>query len=258
MYSEYIETLEDFGLSSLQAKIYLVLLTLGKADATTIARTSNTARQEVYRIMPGLQKLGLGEKIIGKPVTYCPTPLDKGLSILEQKQKEKCEVLHQKKRWLVDNFHFNNGNNIISGEDAQLVIISEATLFVNTHKRIISKTKMSIDTILPQICFPTKLYQIWSQLEGDIATKKNLKVRVLTEKSENQKTISQDITKHPLFEFRFLTGPLNFGMHIFDKKELTLALSETSGLPSLWSNNLNLVNIAQNHFEMLWNTASKK
>jgi len=253
--SEYIETLEDFGLSVLQAKIYLVLITLGKADATTIAKTSNVARQEIYRIMPALQKLGLGEKILGKPVTYRATSLQKGLSILAQQQKEKYDDLQDKKRWLLNNFHVINEKSAISEEDTQFSVISEATLFINMNKKLIQKTEHSIDTILPLICFPSKLNLIWSQLETDLPPKKNLKVRVLTEKRESKTKIPRAIAKHPFFEFRYLTHPLRFGMHIFDNKETTMALSETSGLPSLWSNNPNLVNMARNHFRMLWGEA---
>jgi DNA-binding IclR family transcriptional regulator len=54
----------------LKSKVYLTLATLGKADVKTIAKASNIARQEIYRIMPTLQKLGLTEKIITNPTMY--------------------------------------------------------------------------------------------------------------------------------------------------------------------------------------------
>ncbi|MEX2723761.1 MAG: helix-turn-helix domain-containing protein [Candidatus Freyarchaeota archaeon] len=59
---EYIQTLTDLGLTFLQAKTYLNLAKLGKANVQTIAKASNVARQDIYRIMPSLQKLGLAEK----------------------------------------------------------------------------------------------------------------------------------------------------------------------------------------------------
>jgi DNA polymerase III alpha subunit len=58
----------DLGLTLLQAKIYLALSKTGKATIKTISKASNSARQDIYRIMPTLQKLGLAEKIIaGRP-----------------------------------------------------------------------------------------------------------------------------------------------------------------------------------------------
>jgi hypothetical protein len=45
-------------------------------------------------------------------------------------------------------------------------------------------------------------------------------------------------------------------MHIFDNKEVTLATSE-NGLPSLWSNNRNLVNLAVSYFDVMWSKAQK-
>jgi sugar-specific transcriptional regulator TrmB len=260
--AEHVKTLEDFGLSYLQAKIYLVLINLGKADVKTIARESNVARQEIYRIMPALQKLGLGEKILGKPITYKATLLSKGLSILAQQQKEKYDGLLDKKRWLLDNFHVTNEKSAISEEDTQFSIISEPTLFINMNQRLLQKAEHSIDTALPLICFPSKLTQIWyqkiwSQLEKNIPSKKNLKVRIITQKNESKTKIRRFVTNCPLVEFRYLTEPVRFGIHIFDNREMTMALSETSGLPSLWSNNPNLVNMAQNHFKLLWEGAIK-
>ena len=62
MQKEQIQTLMAFGLTSLQAKTYLALAKLGKADVKTIAKVSKVARQDIYRIMPTLQKWGLEKK----------------------------------------------------------------------------------------------------------------------------------------------------------------------------------------------------
>jgi sugar-specific transcriptional regulator TrmB len=64
MIQDDIQTLTDLGLSLLQAKTYLNLAKLGKANVQTIAKASNVARQDIYRVMPKLQKLGLAEKFI--------------------------------------------------------------------------------------------------------------------------------------------------------------------------------------------------
>ncbi|MCW4047841.1 MAG: hypothetical protein NWE99_09855 [Candidatus Bathyarchaeota archaeon] len=61
-YDECVQTLMGLGLTLLQAKTYLALATLGKADVKMISKASNVARQDIYRVMPVLQKLGLGKK----------------------------------------------------------------------------------------------------------------------------------------------------------------------------------------------------
>jgi sugar-specific transcriptional regulator TrmB len=255
--AKHIQTLKDFGLSSLQAKIYLVLVNLGKADVKTIARESNVARQEIYRIMPALQKLGLEEKIIGKPITYKATPLEDGLSILLQKQEEECYELQNKKNWLLSNFHPDNIKTDLHEDDAQLIVISEITLFFNTYKELIKKTQNTIDTIIPLSLTPTKFYNLWSHVETEMTMKRPLKIRLITQKSRKNLGPPRCILEHHLFEFKYLTEPVPFGMHIYDKKKFSMSMSEKSGLPSLWSNNPNMVILAQNYFDSLWNKATK-
>ncbi len=65
---DHIQTLMDFGLSYLQANVYLNLVKLEVANVQMIAKASNVARQDVYRVMPILLEMGLGEKIIAKPM----------------------------------------------------------------------------------------------------------------------------------------------------------------------------------------------
>ena len=86
---DYIQILNEFGLTALQAKIYLILLQIERGDVKSVAKSANVARQEIYRVMPTLLKLGLARKIVRIPLQYEATPLDNGLLILLQRQKEK-------------------------------------------------------------------------------------------------------------------------------------------------------------------------
>jgi sugar-specific transcriptional regulator TrmB len=85
----------DLGLTSLQAKTYLALVTLGKANVQTIAKASNVARQDVYQVMPTLQKLGLGEKIIAKPIIYEATPKGRSFDSASKKKRENCRIAEE-------------------------------------------------------------------------------------------------------------------------------------------------------------------
>lgn len=105
---EHVQTLMGLGLKFLQAKTYLALAKLGKADVKTISKASNVARQDIYRIIPTLEKLGLAEKIIANPTMYKATPIKEGLSILLQNRKEEIADLQKKTTSLINNFHANN------------------------------------------------------------------------------------------------------------------------------------------------------
>ena len=253
----HIQSLMDFGLSFLQAKVYLNLVVLEEADVKTIAQASNVARQDVYRILPSLLEKGLGEKIIAKPTMYTATPLKKGLSILLEKRKEECAKLQEKEIWLLNNFSSLKNKRVLQEETGQFKITSEITLLLKMHKNLIQQAHNTIDSIIPHIIKPSKLFEEWSFLNELNTKKKGPKIRIITHEPEKSKRKQQTPEKNTGIELRYTSPPIPFGMHIFDENEVTLSISEKSGLPSLWSNNPNILTLAQSYFEILWNNAEK-
>jgi len=253
---EHIQTLKGLGLTLLQAKTYLALATLGKADAKTISKASNLARQDIYRIMPTLQKIGLAEKIIAKPTMYKATPIKEGLSILLQIRKEETAELQKKTRKLLNNFQKNNIITTLQ-EDSQFIFVSARTKFVKRLEKATHVAQASIDFIGPWKSFKALLFYALQDLKK--AIKKSVKIRMITEKSETEESISkaaQALKKNLLFEVRYISAPAPIGMMIFDKKELNLSVSDKEW-PSLWSNNPNIVKLATGYFDNMWNKAEK-
>jgi len=249
---DHIRTLMSFGLSFLQAKVYLNLVKLDEADVKTIAKTSKVARQDIYRIMPILIKMGLGENIIAKPTIYRATPLNLGLSILLQKRKEEYVELKKKESWLLNNFNSYNTKMILQEDIAQFKITSEITLILKLHRELIQKAHITIDVIIPFVTKPSKLVEIWAYLHELNMTKRSVKIRCITDKPKKSMWKQQALAENTNLEYKYL-AIIPFGMHIFDKKEVTLSISKESGLPCLWSNNPNILMLAQNYFEELWN-----
>ena len=247
--------LNEFGLTSLQAKIYLILLQIERGDVKSVAKSANVARQEIYRVMPTLLKLGLARKIVSIPLQYDATPLDNGLMILLQRQKEKVGELEHQKRWLVKNFQISHSRVDSTEEDRQLVIVSEITIWFNLYKKLIERTKKTIDITLPVISVPARFHLLWTEAEKDLTVKQSLKIRLITQLPVGSNQPPQSILTHNLFEIKYLEEPVPFGMHIYDRKEFTMSISQNSGLPSLWSNNPNMVTLAQNNFDLLWSRA---
>ena len=85
------ELLTQIGLTKIQAKIYLTLLSLDEANARTLTRETNVPRQEVYRALDDLQKKGFIEKIIASPHKFKATPIDYALQILMIKHTQQCK-----------------------------------------------------------------------------------------------------------------------------------------------------------------------
>ncbi len=76
------EILSDFGLTLNQAKVYVTIAKLGIASISQVSKASKVRREDVYRMLPRLQELGLIEKILDRPAKIRATPAEDGLSIL--------------------------------------------------------------------------------------------------------------------------------------------------------------------------------
>ncbi len=252
---EYIRTLMGLGLTFLQAKTYLALIKLGKAEVKTISRASSVARQDVYRVMPALQKLGLAEKIIATPTMYQAIPLRISLLTLIQQKIEENAELQKKAKALIYDFEENNSGIELKEDEPQFIITSERSIF---RKRIAESTdaaQTSTDAIYSLEGFRAILFNHRKYLKR--ALRRGVKIRVIIEKPENQqltKRIAHDLMKDPSFKLKYTSAHAPVCMVIFDSKEVNVRISD-GAVPSLWSNNPNIVNLAVSYFDELWNKA---
>ena len=89
------------------------------------------------------------------------------------------------------------------------------------------------------------------------AIKRGVKIRLLTDKAEDEAIITKyakELTKTPFFERKYIDAPVPVSMIIFDDREVNIRLS-TNVVPSLWSNNSEVVKIAAGYFDELWSKA---
>jgi sugar-specific transcriptional regulator TrmB len=253
---ENMQALNDMGLSILQAKIYLNLVQLGEVDVGTISKASNTVRQDIYRVMPTLEKLGLAERILSKPTVFKATPLKEGISILLLERKKKNEEILKKAHSLISNF--SSFSNALTENESEFRITSERSLLFKMHTQLIEKAQNTIDIIVPFEVFEEQNLSVLKK-----AWKKGVKIRLISQRTPDDSILKKPkgFTGISFLELRYAFCPASvdtrpFGMHIFDKKEMTVCISSNDCVPSLWSNSPSLLRMATNYFEDLWNEAS--
>jgi len=103
-FQEFLEEtaseLAHFGLTKTQAKIYITLIALGVASASEIAALSKIRREEVYRIIPELEKRGLITRKLKTPRKFAATKPETAIEILTKIKlkvmKEEIDTLKQK------------------------------------------------------------------------------------------------------------------------------------------------------------------
>jgi sugar-specific transcriptional regulator TrmB len=251
---EAVQTLINLGLTFLQTKVYITLIKSGASTGRTTARKAQVASQDVYRILNELQEKGLIEKIVTKPAMYKATPFKEGVSVLLQNKKEEyLEIEEQAK--MVNDLSFENINPDTMQEKLHFIIDSEYTLIKKAHEKMAKIAKKSIDIIVPLRMNQRMVFHDWSFLER--AARRGVKIRIITQKangessSRNPKTLSEDL----LFEHRYLSElSIPFGIHIFDKLEMTFSLSKKP-VPGMRTDNPNVIKLAETYFENMWTKA---
>ncbi|MEM4244306.1 MAG: helix-turn-helix domain-containing protein [Candidatus Bathyarchaeia archaeon] len=255
---EQIQILSKLGLTYLQAKTYLALAKLGKADVKTIARASKVARQDIYRIMPALQNMGLVEKIVASPTLYKVTPIKESLCTLLQNKTKECIELQMKMKDLVNNFQNKVDDASLQDEEQQFSIISSKRLL---HKKLSEKDRRaqkSIDAIANWKTIRATFFHRVQDVTN--ALKRNVKLRIITETQEKDRQVEKIIRilrKYPSFEIRYTSGPIPVNAVIHDAAEINMCIATLpdNDVPSLCSTNPRFIRVMAAYFEEVWNSA---
>jgi len=257
--NECIQTLMDLGLTLLQARVYLALCKAGNATVKIISKATQVARQDIYRIMPRLQELGLVEQILAAPTIYKATPIKQGCHLLFQNNVQKHLKLQKKTMELIKKLDKSDYKTTPQKEQKKEMSISQSkALLWKWIRERNNTTQKTIDLMIPFNVLKLTLFDHAEDYKR--AIKKGVKIRVITEKSENdnaiQKTL-QNIEQKSLFAIRYLSQPVPVETRINDGKEvgLSLAMTHNVGVPVLWSTYPQLVKITEAYFETLWNEA---
>ena len=81
-YGINIELLTDLGLTQNEAKVYLTTAKIGPATISDVADHSGVRREEIYRLLPDLEKAGLIERMMGKPMRIRTPDVKSAMSTL--------------------------------------------------------------------------------------------------------------------------------------------------------------------------------
>ncbi len=88
---ENTDLLLGLGLTLNQARVYLAILKLEKTTVGQVAKFSKVRREEVYRILPALEKKGLVERLLGNPTEVRATVVSDALTFLVAEEKRKSD-----------------------------------------------------------------------------------------------------------------------------------------------------------------------
>lgn len=251
--NEPISILIDFGLSALQAKIYLALLTQELNTAQTISDHTKVSRPDVYRVTTELEKLQLAERIVSKPNRFQAVPLKVCTDILIQKREK--ELAEAKKRIpsLIKQIGEKTFDKQIDTQN-EFTIITKETFHIRSRK-MINEAKKSIHSVIPtdKVVLPPDEYR--AILDKTLTRK--IEVKAIIGYPQKEKLINMAHKRPSLFknyQVKFIKDEPLIAMGIFDKEKVVINTKPQENFDSnaLFSCNKSIVSLCESYFQNLW------
>ena len=246
------------GLSLNQARVYLAILQLQKTTAGQIAKFSKVRREEVYRILPTLEKMGLTEKFLGKPSKIRATPISDALTFLVAEEKKRFEERLSGMRSTIKRLSLKDWKQPLPEEESIYILIAEKKAILAKTSGLIRNSRKEVVLIAHK----ERIILILSQLSDEYkqAIKNGAQIRLIFEGDSTDILLKEKVQKlidGASVHVKFHCKPLNHFI-MSDDTEALITGSKESGLgesSSLWTNNSNLIGVLRTSFESDWKKA---
>jgi sugar-specific transcriptional regulator TrmB len=256
------ELLSIYGLTVKQAKVYLALVFLGTVAVGEISKHSKVRREEVYRILPKLEKMGLIEKTLSTPVKLRATSVENALSILirneDENAKNRIIELTAKKEEFLKNFRTSSKETKL-GDGDQFSLTSEKAVALSKIQSLIESAQSELEYCVSR----EKLFQFLKYFSESLieAVERGVKMRFISNPPKGVDELPNAINKAFAFKKSFsIRYSENLPNHflVADNSAVLVATSVVGFLadyPLLWSNNAPHVMVYKKLFEALWDSS---
>lgn len=266
MSEDNIRALSDLGLSPNQAKIYLTILRTNGVSFQDISKITKISREDVYRIVPKLEEIGLTERMLGHPTTVRALPVEIALTNLIKNEKSsfatRMVALEKSTAQFVrryDNTETKTAD--ASKHDGNFILLTEKNAIVNKGTEMIIDASKKIDAMYSE----TRLAEFVPLFAEPLkkACSSGVEVRFIAEEKASAGIGSTLIERYlrncKTLDLKYAPLPTAHCV-IVDHRQ---ALSSTS--PSgyfaesshLWTDNKGIVELLAVNFESVWETAER-
>ena len=255
---ENTDLLLGLGLSLNQARVYLAILKLEKTTVGQVAKFSKVRREDVYRILPGLEKMGLIERLMGKPTEIRATLILNSLTSLVTEEKNRSEERLSDMRSRVQKLSLKDWKQPLPEEESIYILIADKKAILAKTSELINNSQKEVALIADKV----RITQVLAHFsdEHKHAIKKGAQIRLIFEGESPDILLKEKVQKiigSASVSVKFHREALNHFI-MSDDKEALITTSKERGLgesPSLWTNNSNLIGVLRTGFESDWKKA---
>ncbi len=184
--SSDIPSLLEFGLTPLQEKIFVSLVSASGMSTTQLSKMTAAHRSDIYRALHKLVKIGLVETSVGNPSRYYATEPIKAVRLLVEQKRKELLHLESKTDMISEWLEKERENAIVSSSLSNSEEEEPATFRLVKGNAVTPKVLQSIQSARTEIIKVVSAqalrrhYFEFADFEKE-ATARNVTVRILTE-----------------------------------------------------------------------------
>ena len=262
MQEDQVTKLLNFGLTVNQAKVYLSIIQSGMTSVNKISKYTQLHRQDIYKILPKLERMGLITKTLDTPFMIDAIPTETALynlvSVLRQKSEKEMNQLELNMKELINEIKTQPNWE----EEARLTLLTTDKAIKNKTELSFKNIKSNIDLIIDEELLNTRVMRYICEGLQTIA-ENEIKIRLIIEAPECENLVRTTIEKignnnKNYFMAKLIRKTTSKNYQIIDDKEawITTQQKTESGFPCmLWTNDKNIINTYEEQFAKTWEDA---
>ena len=258
--NDIVAQLQDYGLTRNEARVLVFLAKTGPSKASEVARAVQINRTETYRTIRNLQRRGLVEATLERPVRLQSVPFDRCLRILIDERKARLRILEQHGEDLRRQFD-NVRVEPVSQEVERFQVLGGRLRIEQRLRGMYTQAQKSVMTVLsPSEVIRADTSDLFDLLGN--AAKNGLRVRVITAINQSNLQIVEKFRERIEIRHLDLKAKPIPRVSIIDDNEALFGITTVDESPrteeevALWINSRAFVRNLQAYFEEMWNSGT--
>jgi len=257
---DIVAELQEYGLTRNEARVLVFLAKTGPSKASEVARAVQINRTETYRTIKNLQRRGLVEATLERPVRFQSVSFDRCLRVLIDERKAKLRILEQRGETLRRQFEDVRVEPVTQEVERFQVVEGRLRIEQRLHSMYAQAQKSVMTVMSPSEVIRADTSGLFDMLGQ--AAKNGLRVRVITAINQANLEIVEKLRES--IEIRHLdlkAKPIPRVSIIDDSEalfEITTAdeTSRSGEEVALWINSRAFVRNLQAYFAEMWNSGT--
>jgi len=258
--NDIVAELQEYGLTRNEARVLVYFAKTGASRASEVARAVQINRTETYRTIRNLQRRGLVEATLERPVRFQSVPFDKCLQILIDERKAKLRILQERGEDLRQQFEGIRIEPVAREVERFQVVEGRIRIEQRLHSMYAQARKSVLTVLSSSEVVRAETSGLLDMLSQD--AKNGVRVRVISAINQsNLEIVARTFQSIELRHLDLKAKPIP-RVSIIDDSEALFEITpadetqRSSEEVALWINSRAFVRNLQAYFDEMWNSGT--